>query len=376
MTLSITDSSTVPQKNGADFLDEYAGHVATLYETGSRPLTAVGGTANAVTATMAIDLTAAGLVDGLCVSITWAATNTAGVTLALNGGAAIPVLDPSGGALPANTLASGLTSILRYTGGNWRIISAFGLAAAPVQPTFQAFLASGTWTKPSGYDPDTIVIVELWGAGGAGGRGVGGTGNSGVGGGGGGYNRREYRIGDLPSSVAITIGAGGVPSGTAGGAGGNGGDTSFGTLFSAFGGGGGTGPTAATGGGGGGGLGPGSNTTNTGGALGGGLGATSNTATIDNGAPTTIFGGGGGTQIQAAASTNRGGRALFGGGGGSSGAGLGGLSTFGGRGGNGAGNNIVPENGTAPAGGGAASIGTATAGSGARGEARIWIMGN
>lgn len=375
MTLGITKGSTVPKPTGVAFLDEYGEHIETLYETGSRPLTAVGGTANAVTATMAIDLTAAGLVDGLCVSITWAATNTAGVTLAINGGAAIPVLDPAGGALPANTLSAGLTSILRYTSGSWRIISAFGLVAASVSPAVQIFTASGTWAKPVGYDPDTIVMVELWGGGGGGGRGVSGNLNTGLGGGGGGYARGMFRIGDLPSSVTVTVGAGGAAAAAAGGAGTDGGNSLFGSLMTAYGGGAGGGAAGGASGGGGGLLGAGS--LGSAGRLGGG--AAGNGAAFNND-PSHPFGGGGGKNAGAVGNTNSGGPSLYGGGGGAAGAStsLGGTSVFGGRGGN-APSGTTPDNGVAPGGGGgggAANNNAALAGAGARGEARIWIMGN
>lgn len=375
MTLGITKGSTVPKPNGIAFLDEYGEHIETLYETGSRPLTAVGGTANVVTATMAIDLTAAGLVDGLCVSITWAAANTAGVTLAINGGAAIPVLDPAGGALPANTLSAGLTSILRYTAGSWRIISAFGLAAASVTPSVQIFTASGTWTKPVGYDPDTQVMVELWAAGGGGARVAAGIGAGGGGGGGGGYIRGIFRYADLPSSVSITIGAGGIPAPAANGNGGDGGNSLFGSFMTAYGGGGGIGGSPGNGGGGGGLLGAAVGASP--GRMGGGVPGSGFTNNNDAVLPWA----GGGGKTGAGISLTTGGATIFGGGGGAGANGvvaLGGTSVFGGRGGNAA-TGTTPDNGVAPGGGGggaAPNSSTALAGAGARGECRIWIMGN
>lgn len=377
MTLGITKGSTVPKPNGIAFLDEYGEHVETLYETGSRPLTGIGGTANVVTATMAVDLTAAGFVDGLCVSITWAAANTAGVTLSINSGAAIPVLDAKGAALNAGTITAGLTSVLRYTSGSWRIISNFGAPTGGGEPTYQAFTANGTWVKPSGYDADTMVMVELWGGGGAGGGGAWGSG----GGGGGAYNRRYFRIGDLPSTVSVTIGAGGV--GTAGGLGSNGGNSTFGSLLSAFGGGGGGAGTINNGsinsGSGGGELAAGTqggvNTiaATIGGALGGGDGfGTSPTPT--SGRAKSIFGGGGGTAGGPAVVGIS--SAVYGGGGGGGwynglAATAGGQSAHGGSGGAGGSNA-----GAAPGGGGGGGISGAAGGAGARGECRVWIMGN
>jgi hypothetical protein len=366
MPLNITNGSTTPKPNGVDFLDEYGEHIETLYETGSRPLTAVGGTANVVTATMAIDVTAAGLVDGLCVSITWTQTNTSNVTLAINGGAAIPVVDARGTALVAAVITAGLTSVLRYTAGQWRIISGFGADAATGGPTDQTFTATGTWTKPSNYDDDTIVMVELWGGGGGGGRGQSGNLNVGGGGGGGGYSRQFFRIGDLPGSVSISIGAGGAAAAAAGNPGSNGGNTTFGSFLTAFGGGGG-GNHISTGGGGGGAISAGAGSTP--GRIGGG-GSGTDASTQWGGA-----GGGAGNTVAA----NNGAGAFMGGGGGANGnaAALGGTSTFGGRGGNGptAG---VPDNGVAPSGGGGGggpNNSALLAGNGARGQARIRILG-
>jgi hypothetical protein len=361
-------------------LDQYGEHIETLYETGSRPLTAVGGTANVVTATMAIDVTAAGLLDGLCVSITWVAANTAGVTLSINTGSAIPVVDARGLALVAGTLSNGLTSVLRYTAGQWRIISGFGADTATGGPTDQTFTATSTWTKPTNYDDDTIVLVELWGGGGAGGRGLSANANGAGGGGGGGYARGEFRIGDLPGSVSVSIGAGGVePSG-------NGGNSTFGTFLTAYGGGGGSSlsGTDARGGGGGGAGSAGAQATSTiagaGGAIGGASG-TSGAVTTPGGAGDAIgiYGGGGGLRSVTAVTGRINGRAYYGGGGGgatgSNAIVQGGSSVFGGRGGDGTGAGIAGENGVAPGGGGAGTQGAVAAGNGARGQCRVRILG-
>lgn len=381
MPLNITDGATVTKPNGVDFLDEYAGHVKTLYETGSRPLTSIGGTGDVVTATMAVDLTDAGLVDGLCVSLTWAAANTGSVTLAINGGSPIPVVDAAGDALTPDTLTADLTSVLRYTAGEWRIISSLGVTGGGSGPSYEILTASQTWNKPTGYADDAMVRIQLWGGGGGGGRGARGIANTGAGGGGGGgYIEQWMRIADIPTSVLITIGSGGAGQTGASGSGASGGNTTFGSLLTAYGGGGGGGQNtgaAAASGGGGGELTAGGNaslaTPGTGGAIGGAVG------TISAGlSALTIFGGGSG------GGNGIGGSAVFGGGGGGGSQNAviaGGNSVFGGAGG--ASNfgatsgspGVAPGGGGGGCGSGAAATGAGVGGNGARGECRITIFG-
>ena len=72
-----------------------------LYDAAASPLTSIGGTANAVTATLDPALDGDGLVVGMGFTLTWGAENTAGVTLAINGGTPAAVLNADGSALSA-----------------------------------------------------------------------------------------------------------------------------------------------------------------------------------------------------------------------------------------------------------------------------------
>lgn len=370
MASRITHSElSTPPLTGLDLMAEYSDRFKSLFDASALPLTSVGGTANAVTATLDPALDGGGLVDGMKFEITWGATNTAGVTLALNGGSAIAVLDPAGSALIAGAIGSGLRSLLEYIGGSFRILSplltSLGGGSARY---YQAFTASGTWNKPAGLDDDAMVIVELWGGGGGGGTsGVSGGG----GGGGGGYCRLEMRAADVPSSVSVTIGPGGAVASA-------GGSTTFGALATAYGGGRGGVPASTTGGGGGGGGGEiasGGGTSGQNGAQGGpigggngGSGASNAQGAAGSPAGTLWGGGGGGAGGGGPTSGGGGGGAVYGGGGGGGrqgsggGAGSGGTSVRGGNGGTGNGGT-----GTAPAGGGGEN------GAGARGEVRVWI---
>jgi hypothetical protein len=363
---------------GTAFLAQYAARLKTLFDASAFPLTDVSGTGNAVTAQLDPPLDAGGLVNGMKFTITWAAANTGAVTLAINGGSAVPVIDADGAALTASALVAGRRSLIEYILGAFRILSSAGGAGAGAGPAYQAFTSSGTWTKPSGYDDDTVVMVEVWGAGGGGGRS--GVANFGAGGGGGGsYAVRFFRMADLPSSVTVTIGAGGTGAITnvAGGIGGN---TTFGALLTGFGGGGGGGGAAAVpaaGGGGGGENGPGTsaviNTPGVGGSVGGaggGVGSAKSSAL-------TIHGGGGGSPSQ----TGTGGDAVYGGAGGGGGVAsgtAGGISKFGGNGGAGSAGTTPGGAGSAPGGGGGGcgnASGAGAGGAGARGECRITIFG-
>lgn len=258
-------------------------------------------------------------------------------------------------------LAPGTAGHILTTGGaganpSWAVTSG-------AKQNYQTFTSSGTWTKPSGFSADALVVIECWGGGGGGsGGGVGG------GGGGGGYNYRFLRLGNLGSTESVTVGGGGAAGGTTGSAGGT---TSFGSHVSAYGGGGGSTTGTAGGGGGGGGQtsagtsGNGANGGGGGGPIGGGEGTSGVSggggggSTANNGG-NGFYGGGGGGR----ASGGNGGISVWGGGGGGgSTSGTGGASTYAGAGGD------TGVAGTAPAGGGGRNA------AGARGECRVWVVG-
>jgi len=95
----------------------------------------------------------------------------------------------------------------------------------------QTFTASGTWNKPAS---GGIALIEAWGAGGGGRGNAANTYYVGSGGGGGGYRYRIMALGDLTSTVSVTIGLGGSGGTNANGT--NGGSSSFGSYLTAYGG--------------------------------------------------------------------------------------------------------------------------------------------
>jgi hypothetical protein len=350
---TVSGASTPPLAP-VDYFNEYAERLDTLFDASALPLTSIGGTGDAVTATLDPALASAGVfVDGMKFTLTWGAANTAGVTLAINGGAALPVLDAAGDALATGSLDSGLRSLIEYVGGSFHILSPIRDGASQSR-FYWAFTSSGTWNKPSGLDDDTMVLIEGWGSGGGG-----GTSSGGGGGGGGGYKRLWMRLADIPSSVPVTIAAGGAVA-TSGAA------TTFGTLLTAYGGGRGSSSSDGGGGGGGGLGGSGAGNTGSGSALGGAVGGGNGGASgaVGSDAALESGGGGGGGGVNSG-SGRQGGSAAYGGGGGagqgSSGSPPGGVSIYGGAGGD---PNVA---GLAPGGGGGRNA------AGARGELRVWI---
>lgn len=336
-------SDTPGPISGDDFLDQVSDNTKVLFDMSTIRLSAVGGTADDVTATVDPPLDGDGIVTGMKFTIQWAATNTGPMTLSVNGETPRPVLDHEGLAISPGAVTSSVYSLLVATGANYRILSPLLAGASGAGARFyEVFTTSGTWTKPSGLDDDTMVTVEVIGGGGGGALSL-------SGGGGGGSAIGRFRVADLPATVAVTIGAGGA-------VGAIGGNTTFGTLLTGYGGG--SSATGAQGGGGGGELSAGALTGGISGAVGGGAGATNAAGEHAR----TIYGGGGGAQ--SAGTVRNGGSAVHGGGGGAAGpaGATGGISLFAGNGGS-----IGSAIGSAPGGGGAVN------GAGARGEVRVWI---
>jgi hypothetical protein len=265
------------------------------------------------------------------------------------------------------TTAGGGTTDPKLDAINWTCLNVIS------SPNVQTFMTSGTWTKPSNRLGSTRALLQAWGAGGSGGRHASGLPG---GGGGGGYGERWIFLSDLPATITITVGAGGLPKG-ADGNGNSGGTTTIGTFLSVYGGGYGSGSPLFNGGGGGGPLSAGAGhlpgspmlalyAQNNSGAwifsvLGQGGLSTDVTAGRDGDA--THGGGGGTSYTNGGASINSGG----GGAAGYSGA-TGGLSIAGGGGGN------AGAAGATPGGGGGGAVGSGSSGAGGAGKVIITVF--
>ena len=212
----------------------------------------------------------------------------------------------------------------------------------------QVFTASGTWTKPAGYPADTLVLIQVWGAGGSAASAWRGDVLQ-TGGGGGAHHDILLPLSLLGSTETVIVGAGGASvtpgSGGARAEGIAGGTSSFGAILRATGGQGGStwGETAL---GGARQIGPAH------------VAVTDLQGAYFNGGPSgtnSIYGGGGG------GNANSSGFAA-------------GTSVFGGAGGTGGGTVGAP--GMVPGGGGGAPVrnGPHPSGAGARGEVRVTVI--
>jgi hypothetical protein len=133
-------STTPGAITGDSYMDAVQEEVTALWNTGTViTLTAVAGT-NTITATATPAMTA-GLANGMNFILRAAATNTTSVTLNINGGGAVAVVDGEGTALIAGAIRSGGHYLLNYnsTSTHFRIV---GYTPAAVTTPMAKLLAT------------------------------------------------------------------------------------------------------------------------------------------------------------------------------------------------------------------------------------------
>ena len=216
---TIYSDTSVPAPSGQQFLDQYDTFVSALINAAVLRLTGVGGTADNITATAEpFEVPPSGLVAGMKFVLRPTANNTGPVTLDIDGRGAQPVVDRAGTTLEASDLVAGTDYLLRFDGSGFRVLTQTGEDISGI--VTEVFTTTGVWENV--YAPDAIVEFRGWGGGG------GGSTNQ-RGGGGGAYVRKQWRAGDLPATVTVSVAAGGAADA-------NGGNTSFGALATAYGG--------------------------------------------------------------------------------------------------------------------------------------------
>ncbi len=354
MDRNLFTSATVGAVSGDNYMDNVAEKITALFNNMALIPTAITNSGNDYTITVDPVLTA-DVTAGMRFTVKPNATNTGPARIRVtSGNPYYDVVLASGEDMAADQFDASTVYELAFIGGEFRVLSAVKDAAnAYAKIRHYTYLSSTTHTKPADLSADAIYIIECIGGGGSGG---GTSGGNGGGGGGGGWSSQTLKASDVTGSVAVTVGAGGVFSGSPS----PGGTSSFGSYCAAYGGGfgGGSGGTGAGGGGGG----PSSAGGNASGAVSGQGAAFAGAGGSPGGEG--IFGGGGG----GSSGTSAGGSSFYGGGGGRAGgsASAGGVSVKAGNGGVGNGNGQFPGGG----GGGGSSPGN-----GAAGVVRVIVIG-
>lgn len=230
----LTPTSATPGPvDGDGYMDEVAEEVTGLWNRSICTLSGIGGTADAITAALVPALTGS-LVDGMGFWLKPTAQNTGPVTIAINGAAAVNLVDANGDPLTAGSIIAGRRYLLAADGGALRVVSGSGGGSSAAGGYRKlVFAASGTWTKPDGLVSVRVTVL----GGGGGGGGVNNGDSVGSGGGGGGLAEKEIAAGSLADTVTVTVGAGGTAAtASSGSVAGTGGSSSFGAHCVATGG--------------------------------------------------------------------------------------------------------------------------------------------
>ncbi|MDT8329155.1 MAG: hypothetical protein RQ750_17595, partial [Roseovarius sp.] len=162
---------------------------------------AVTGTDTLVATTEPFSLSASGYKPGMKFTFFVQNENTGPVTINIDGAGATPILTADGQALAPGALVPNVLYLIARGGTNFRLLGATGTSGA-ASALRQVFDATFVWAN--NLPVETLVMVELWGAGRGGATSSGGNGAE--------YAVAVYRAGDLPSQVTTTIPSGSAPN--------------------------------------------------------------------------------------------------------------------------------------------------------------------
>lgn len=137
---STASGASLPYNNALDWQDKVHYEIAALWRFIACELTTVGGTANAITASVdtAVVSNAAAYQTGQKYTFTAAITNTAGVTLNINAVGVTDLLDADGDALVAGDIVAGRRYLIERVSTAFRVISsaALGNQSAATAPDY------------------------------------------------------------------------------------------------------------------------------------------------------------------------------------------------------------------------------------------------
>lgn len=218
---------------GPQVLDNLDGHLTTMYNGLPLELTLTSGSEpDDLTGTLDPVLDGSGLAQGMSFWLETQVDNAGSMTLAIDGGSALALLDETGAGLLAASLVAGGRYLISFDGVAYRVVSNRASEVAGLSQ-LDVFTASGTLSKPAGFPDEGLVIIEGWGGGSSGGAAP----SSAPYGTGGAYAVQYFRGSDFGATTAVTVGPGGTGIPNASGPGGDpGGDTLVGSIFKAFGG--------------------------------------------------------------------------------------------------------------------------------------------
>lgn len=121
----VPTSATPGAVSGDDYMDAVAEEISGLWNRSICELKDIGGTGNAITASLDPALVS-GLVDGMAFWLTPAANNTGATTIAINGASAVSIVDLDGNALSGDALVAGRKYLVVADSGSLRIVSGGG----------------------------------------------------------------------------------------------------------------------------------------------------------------------------------------------------------------------------------------------------------